>query len=102
MIKEHHRVVSFHYIDDYRCLRPLSEAVEDRSEEQDLRFELAALFLSAGWEGDGEIGCIFVPPCLIGIDDGWCRIIYHVKQNNNGTSWLAIPKDMRLSLPEDG
>jgi hypothetical protein len=23
-----------------------------------------------------------------------------VKQSNNGTSWLAIPRDLSLSLPE--
>jgi hypothetical protein len=110
-IKGNHYVVDFHHIDDFRCIRPLSEAVRDphydeqeapanRQEEQQLRSELEAFFTDAGWEGDGEIGCIFVPPCLFGGKDGWCDIIYHVKQSNNGTSWLAIPKDMRLSLPK--
>jgi hypothetical protein len=111
-IKDDHYVVDFHHIDDYRCLRPLREAVLDphtgeptdaaasREEEQRLRSELVALFTDAGWEGDGDIECIFVPPCLFGGEDGWCGIIYHVKQSNNGTSWLAIPKGMRLSLPE--
>jgi len=110
-IKDRYRVVDFHYIDDFRCIAPLSEAVRDvhvdepkseasRQEEQQLRSELAEFFADAGWEGDGEIGCIFVPPCLFGGEDGWCDIIYHVKQSNNGTSWLAIPKDMRLSLPD--
>ncbi len=110
-IKDDHYVVDFHHIDDYRCLRPLSEAMRDphldkpdsaesRKKEQRLRSELAALFRDAGWEGDGEIGCIFVPPCLFGGEDGCCGIIYHIKQSNNGTSWLAIPKDMQLSLPE--
>jgi hypothetical protein len=111
-IKDDHHVVDFHHIDDYRCLRPLSEAVLDphtgepadtatnRKEEERLRSELDALFRDAGWEGDGKIECIFVPPCLFGGEDGWCKIIYHVKQNNNGTSWLAIPRDMQLGLPE--
>jgi len=113
-IKDDHYIVDFHYIDDYRCLRPLSDAVcdphfddfdepdsdENRNKEQELRSELASFFSDAGWEGDGEIKCIFLPPCFFGGEDGWCGIIYHVKQNNNGTSWLAIPKDMRLSLPE--
>src|SRR5882672_9452001 len=110
-IKDNHHVVDFHHIDDYRCLRPLSEAVRDPHldepnsaesvrREQQLRSELAALFIDAGWEGDGEIECIFVPPCLFGGEDGWCGIIYHVKQSNNGTSWMAIPNDMILSMPE--
>lgn len=110
-IKDDHYVVDFSHIDDYRCLRPLREAVLDPhtgepadsaaslKEEQRLRSELAVLFRDAGWEGDGEINCIFVPPCLFG-GDGWCGIIYHVKQSNDGISWLAIPNAMRLSLPE--
>ena len=61
---------------------------------------LNKLFSNAGWEGDGEIGCIALAPCFSGSDDGWCDIIYHVKQSNNGTSWLAIPNNLKLSLPE--
>jgi len=110
-LKDDYYVVDFHFIDDSRCLRPLIESVQDspderpgdpseRVKEQRLRHELRALFLAAGWEGDGETTCIFVPPCLIGREDGWCRVIYHVKQENNGTSWLAIPNNMELSLPD--
>ena len=109
-IKDDHYVVDFQHIDDKRCLRPLSEAVrdphsdhpdvaEDARKAQQLRTELASLFIEAGWEGDGEINCIFMPPCFLGAEDGWCRVIYHVKQSNDGISWLAIPKTMRLGLP---
>jgi len=110
-IKDDHYVIDFQFIDDFRCIRPLSEAVRDphldepdsaesRKKEQQLRSELGALFLEAGWEGDGEINCIFMPPCFLGREDGWSIPVYHVKQSNNGTSWLAIPNDMRLSMPE--
>jgi hypothetical protein len=110
-IQNTHYVVNFHHIDDYRCLRPLSEAVSEphfeapdpaelKAQEDALRAELAEFFSEAGWEGDGEINCIFMPPCFIGGEDGWCVPVYHVKQNNNGTSWLAIPNGMELSLPE--
>lgn len=110
-IKEDYYVVDFHHIDDPRCFRPLSEAVCDphfnepesadsHQREIALRTELASLFIDAGWEGDGEINCIFVPPCLFDGKDGWCGIVYHVKQINNGTSWLAIPKNMKPSLPD--
>jgi hypothetical protein len=105
-IKDTHNVVDFQFIDDDRCLRPLIEAVGDsdsdeiRKQEQELRYELSTLFINAGWEGDGDIGCIFVAPCFCGAEDGWCRVVFHVKQSNNGTSWLAIPNGMRLSLPK--
>jgi len=105
-----HYVKKYHFIDDVRCLRPLIEAVrnphlynqddiENQHFEDELRSKLKAMFMQAGWEGDGEIGCMFIAPCFLGSDDGYCDIVYHVKQFNNGTSWLAIPFDLRLSLP---
>jgi hypothetical protein len=102
-------VVSFSHIDDDRCLRPLVEDVtgpfsepgaEEYRKEKDLRAELHLLFRAHGWEGDGEIKCMFLAPCFLDRWDGWCETVYHVKQSNNGTSWLAIPKGMKLSLPE--
>lgn len=48
------------------------------------------LFLSKGWEGDGEIGLIWLPPFVdVGVEDTYGNYIWHVKQRNNGTSWLA-------------
>ncbi len=111
-IKDNFYVVDFQFIDDYRCLRPLIESVqnphselpigpEERQRERELRAELELHFTAAGWEGDGEINCIFMPPCFVGgDDDGWCEIVYHVKQSNNGTSWLAIPNRLEVSLPK--
>ena len=103
-------VVDYQHIDDFRCVSPLSEAVgnqlfddisaEQRGADEDaLRKQLADLFAKAGWEGDGEIGCMFLAPCFTDSDTTWCETVYHVKQSNNGTSWLAIPKRLRLKLP---
>ncbi len=110
-LKDDYYVVDFEHIDDFRCTRALREALaegiaedtlsrEQQTNLQALREELSHLFLAAGWEGDGEIECIFIAPCFS--SRGWtsCEIVYHVKQSNNGTSWLAIPKDLRLQLPE--
>jgi len=76
-IKDNFYVVDFQFIDDYRCLRPLIESVqnphselpigpEERQRERELRAELELHFTAAGWEGDGEINCIFMPPCFVG------------------------------------
>lgn len=49
-------------------------------------------FLQEGWEGDGEIGLIWIPPFVdIGSDDTYGTYIWHVKQQNNGISWLLSP-----------
>lgn len=99
-------VVDFYFIDDYRCTHPLSDSYiegDPEPNEQEIRKkekQLSQLFTSAGWEGDGKINCIFIPPFVAELGGTHCVTIYHVKQSNNGTSWLAIPKGLKLSLPE--
>ena len=34
------------------------------------------------------------------IQNNHCGVVYHVKQSNNATSWLAIPNALNLSLRE--
>lgn len=47
-------------------------------------------FLGAGWEGDGKIMLIWLPPFIPGgTDDGLGALIWHVKQYNNGTSYIG-------------
>ena len=113
-VKESYHVVDYHHIDDYRCFHALACDIENDhfeplspeeklQRENELRVELADLFRQAGWEGDGNIECLFVPPCFSKYrenGDTWCVTIYHVKQANNGTSWLAIPNGFKFNLPE--
>lgn len=52
-------------------------------------------FLNAGWSGDGEIELMWIPPFMFkGIrtqefTDG--VIIWHVKQKEDGISWILSP-----------
>ncbi|MEZ0175554.1 MAG: toll/interleukin-1 receptor domain-containing protein [Candidatus Reddybacter sp.] len=49
-----------------------------------------------GWEGDGEIQILWVPPFVgAGVEDTWGFAIWFVKQSNNGTAFMASP----VSLP---
>lgn len=55
-------------------------------------------FKKFGWEGDGSIGIIWIPPFVdIGFEDTHGTYIWHVKQDNDGTSFLAsyIPLDFK-------
>ena len=46
--------------------------------------------LDSGWEGDGELEVIWLPPFVdVGIEDAWGTYLWHVKQSNNGTSWIV-------------
>lgn len=109
---DHYRVISFQHIDDYRCFQPLSASLNDGCEADDqsqdtseeleiLRNDLRNLFLDAGWEGDGTIECTFLAPPFSRSGYSNCEIIYHVKQSNNGTSWLAIPRNLEVRNPKD-
>ena len=51
---------------------------------------LRHLFEQAGWEGDGQISCIHIPPFLRGDYESHCRTVFHVKQSHRGTSFLAF------------
>lgn len=50
----------------------------------------------AGWEGDGELQILWIPPFIgAGVQDTYGVTVWFVKQGNNGTSFLASP----VSLP---
>jgi hypothetical protein len=63
----------------------------------------AEAFKDAGWEGDGRIGAIGIPPFMFCRDDTWGLFLWHVKQSNNGTSWVCADRPYEFCrLPEHG
>ena len=87
-------VYVFHYIDHTPGFTP--GAVYDMTFGDTCEARLPAikqLFIQAGWEGDGKIEVFAIPPVvLLDAPDGF--LIWHVKQGNNGTSWLASEKPL--------
>jgi hypothetical protein len=86
-------VYQYHFLDDLSFVRK-PEEVFDESKQSDLDAYIDKVrqhFKDAGWEGDGKIGIIWLPPFVDagGVEDTWGTYIWHVKQSNNGTSWLA-------------
>jgi hypothetical protein len=86
-------VYQYHFLDDLSFVRK-PEEVFDESKQTDLDAYIDKVrqhFKDAGWEGDGQIGIIWLPPFVDagGVEDTWGTYIWHVKQSNNGTSWLA-------------
>jgi hypothetical protein len=87
-------VVSYHHIDYRHSIRG-REAWDDLVSQQLLpcTFEDAlAAFKKAGWEGDGSIEALWIPPFMFANPDTMGIHIWHVKQSNNGTSWLCADK----------
>jgi hypothetical protein len=55
-------------------------------------------FASAGWEGDGEIQLMWLPPFVgAGAEDTWGVAVWFVKQDNNGTAFMASPVPLPFS-----
>lgn len=71
-----------HFTSDYFYIKP--DNIEEKISE------IKQLFSSHGWEGDGDIGVIWFPP-FVGAkgEDTFGHYVYHVKQLNNGTSFLG-------------
>jgi hypothetical protein len=78
-------VYQYHFIDDLEFVHPIDDRIPDEWVET-----IKGLFLKAGWEGDGEFGVIWLPPFVgEGLEHSVGTPVLHVKQENNGTSWLA-------------
>jgi hypothetical protein len=63
----------------------------------DLVPSIASLFRNEGWEGDGKIGLIWIPPFIMD-DRGTAGVfVWFVKQGNNGTAFIgsSIPLPFR-------
>ncbi len=86
------RVSAYEWIDNLNfTLRP-EECLDNASEYVSIAKEL---FLEAGWDGDGEVELMWIPSFMLseGADyyttDG--ITLWHVKQLEDGTSWLLSP-----------
>ncbi|MBU8845732.1 hypothetical protein KNR15_20430 [Alkalihalobacillus gibsonii] len=88
-------VYEYEHIDYLDMIEPIPM---EKPNGEELIAELKQIFKNEGWEGDGEIGAIWLPPFLfynnynVSSHGYW---VYHVKQQNNGTSFIAS----RLLLP---
>lgn len=58
--------------------------------------KLRTTLKECGWEGDGELGAMMVPPFFS--VNGYSRWfpVFHVKQSNNGTSWIASESELSV------
>jgi hypothetical protein len=98
-------VCEYTFLDDLSFIRPARQALRDRfprptEEKIDEEIEtVSKLFKNAGWEGDGNIGIIWLPPFLNLTEDGsdTCGFyLWHVKQQNNGISYLGLEENLYL------
>lgn len=85
-------VYQYQHLDDLSFVRKPEDVFAgiSRSELKRLTEAVAERFRVAGWEGDGTIGIVWLPPFVeVGVEDTWGTYLWHVKQENNGTSWIG-------------
>lgn len=89
-------VCQYHFLDDLSFVRRPQDVFDLPASDLDEYVEaVKRRFKEAGWEGDGTIGIIWLPPFVgVGIEDTWGSYLWHVKQSNNGTSWVAGDSDL--------
>ena len=85
-------LLSYEWIDNLNFTLNPKEHLEDG---EDYIQKAKERFLKAGWSGDGEIGLMWIPPFMFkGIRTEEFTngvIIWHVKQKQDGISWILSP-----------
>ncbi|MCX6644914.1 MAG: hypothetical protein NTY09_00935 [bacterium] len=93
-IDEYH-IYQYTFLDDLSFSKKPEDVYKDGSDLKDEIHRVSNAFLQAGWEGDGEICVIWVPPFVdLGIEDTLGRYLWHVKQKNNGISFIASDRPL--------
>jgi hypothetical protein len=85
-------VYRYEHLDDLGFVRRPEDVYADMDPNalEQRTASVRAALLSAGWEGDGDLSVIWLPPFVdVGVEDTWGTYLWHVKQSNNGTSWIA-------------
>lgn len=85
-------VTGYEWIDNLEFTRDPTEFVQDADDYLAIARQR---FADAGWSGDGEIRLMWVPPFALPersqIMHSEGVILWHVKQDSDGTSWLLYP-----------
>jgi len=92
-IKGYH-VYTYTFLDDLSCIKNPYDYFglepKDKEKIDDAIHLIKERFLEYVWKGDGTIGIIWLPPFVdVGVEDTWGTYIWHVKQSNNGISFLT-------------
>ena len=91
-------VIPFHHIDWRDMIAPpsIADGMDENVQTVPCTREQAArAFRKSGWEGEGQLGVIWLPPFVFESGDTQGECIWLVKLPDHGTSWLlaAEPYD---------
>jgi hypothetical protein len=84
----------YEWIDSLHFVRSPEEFLASAGEYVEVA---RARFLEAGWNGDGRIGLLWLPPFAFPLKDRISPVgvvLWHVKQEEDGVSWLLSPVEL--------
>lgn len=95
---------AYEYLDDLQFMRSAKEVFGDWRHAEALVAAVGEKMKSLGWEGDGEFQIFWLPAFAgAGKHDWFGTYCIHVKQLNDGISWIASPVTLpfhRLFQPD--
>lgn len=87
-------LVAFEWIDNLHFISPPEHFI---AEPTDYVAVVKRRFRKAGWAGDGSIGLLWLPPFVFPLEMNIPPVgvlVWHVKQENDGISWLLSPIEL--------
>jgi hypothetical protein len=95
-------VYSYEHLDTSFFMKSAPEVLEGVPNRHEILREIEQRLLGAGWEGDGDLEVMWLPPFVgAGVEDTSGVSLWHVKQDNNGTSWIASPVPLPFKRLEE-
>jgi hypothetical protein len=95
------RVYCYEWIDDLHFIRSPQEFLPLPEEQLESYLKVVReRFNEAGWHGDGDIGLLWLPPFVFPLSlkiNPPGVLLWHVKQEENGVSWLLSPIELPFS-----
>ena len=84
-MKKDFYIYAYEHVDDDSEMLSITE---DRKQlDLDVKRVKEVLF-EAGWQGDGELKLVWIPPFCLPHGHNVGEYVYHVKQATNGTSYI--------------
>lgn len=96
-VEESFYIYKFEYIDCHEFIKNPSDVPEYIFDALPKLDNVKKALKDYGWEGDGEFGIIWIPPFLMPVYDAGIYL-WHVKQSNNGISFLASKEDIEPQI----
>lgn len=95
---------AYEYLDDLTFMPKATDVLGDWPPAKAVIEAVEAKVRSLGWEGDGEMQIMWLPPFAgAGPKNNFGCYALHVKQSNDGISWIACPYTLpfhRLFQPD--